>query len=283
MNNTMITYSNELQSILLRRKHLVMVQPADFEYVQDKTEKLLLVSAMKNIQALGFTFSRQLFETLSHFTKAEFEEFYPYLIGELKKLVGADVEYNPMYSNFPEQVMNADYLELVFNALVHYWTFGTLFPEYTKDERLPLIDETQFKVLSIGSIKDLMDMFTNLVSSKTSISAQDKEDITVIIENVADYANYLPDEIPLKENAAFIGKTILEKAPFKSASVIEKYFKTATDVLRLVTALSDGDISLAAKTKYRSLRRCERRIVMDLLTYCDNITEDLFRHHYEWI
>ncbi len=284
MNNEKSTIGiNELQSILLCRKHLVMVQPANYDYIQDRTEKLLIVSALKNVQALGFTFSQQLFETFSHFTKNEFEEFYPYFISELKKLVGADVQYNPMYPNFPEQVMNADYLDLVLNALVHYWTFGTVLPEYTKNERLLLIDETQFKVLSVGTFNDLTTMFTNLVSSKTSLSAQDKSDIEVIIKNVANYAAYLPDEIPLKENVALVGKIILEKAPIKSAEIIEKYFKTATDVLRLVTALSDGDISLASKTKYRSLRRCERRIVMDLLAKCGNITEDLFRYHYEWI
>lgn len=179
--------------------------------------------------------------------------------------------------------MDADYLELVLNALVHYWTLGVVLPNYPKEDRLPLVDETEFKVLSVGGCKELRDIFTNLVGSKTSISAQDKEDITAIIENVADYANYLPDEIPLKENVAFVGKIILEKAPVKSAKAIEKYFNTATDVLRLITALSNGDISLATRTKYRSLRRCERRIVMDLLANCGNITEDLFRYHYEWI
>lgn len=283
MKNTTITRFNALQSILLRRRHLVMVRLADINYVQDKDEKLLVVSAMNNIQALGFTFSQRLFEMLSHLTRAEFEEFYFSLISELKKLVGADVEYNPMYPNFPEQVMDADYLELVLNALVHYWTLGVVLPNYPKEDRLPLVDETEFKVLSVGGCKELRDIFTNLVGSKTSISAQDKEDITAIIENVADYANYLPDEIPLKENVAFVGKIILEKAPVKSAKAIEKYFNTATDVLRLITALSNGDISLATRTKYRSLRRCERRIVMDLLANCGNITEDLFRYHYEWI
>ena len=273
----------ELDKILLRRKHLVMFEPADMAYEQSKTEKALVVSGLKNVQALGFTFSKELIEKAFHFTRDEFTAFYGFLIPALKELVGADVTYNPMYPNFPQQVAEASDIELFVNAIVHYWSFGTLMPEYEKNERLPLIDDNKMAVLSVGSHDDLMTIFTNLVESKTSISEQDKEDIETIILACPDYTTYLPDTIPLKENVAFIGKLIIEKAPIKSADSISKYFKTATDVLRLVTALSDGDISLASKTKYRNLRRVERRMIMDLLAGCGNITEDLFRYQYEWI
>lgn len=273
----------ELDKILLRRKHSVMFEPANMAYEQSKTEKALVVSGLKNVQALGFTFSKELIEKAFHFTRDEFTAFYGFLIPALKELVGADVTYNPMYPNFPQQVAEASDIELFINAIVHYWSFGTLIPEYEKNERLPLIDDNKMAVLSAGSHDDLMTIFTNLVESKTSISKQDKEDIETIILACPDYTTYLPDTIPLKENVAFVGKLIIEKAPIKSADSIGKYFKTATDVLRLVTALSDGDISLASKTKYRNLRRVERRMIMDLLTGCGNITEDLFRYQYEWI
>lgn len=273
----------ELDKILLRRKHLVMFEPADMAYEQSKTEKALVVSGLKNVQALGFTFSKELIEKAFHFTRDEFTAFYGFLIPALKELVGADVTYNPMYPNFPQQVAEASDIELFINAIVHYWSFGTLILEYEKNERLPLIDDNKMAVLSVGNHDDLMTIFTNLVESKTSISEQDKEDIETIVLACPDYTTYLPDTIPLKENVAFIGKLILEKAPIKSTKSISKYFKTATDVLRLVTALSDGDISLASKTKYRNLRRFERRMIMDLLAGCGNITEDLFRYQYEWI
>lgn len=274
---------NATNKILLRRKHLVVIEPNNAEYEQSKTENALVVSMMKNVQSLGFTFSKELFETLMHCGKDELKNFYTELIPELKALVGADVTYRPMYPNFPEQVAEASDVELFINAIVHYFTLGQLMPEYEKNERLPLIDVNKMTVLSIGNSEDLMKILTNLASSKTSISQQDKEDITTIIKATPDYAKYLPDTIPLKENVALIGKLIIEEAPIKSATPIKKYFKTATDVLRLVTAMSDGDISLAAKTKYRSLKRCERRIILDLLANCGNITEDLYRYQYEWI
>lgn len=274
---------NATNKILLRRKNILIVEPINADYEQTKNEQALVVTMMKNVQSLGFTFSKELFEALSHMNRDELKVFYSDLIPALKELVGADVEYNPMYPNFPTQVAEMDGIELFINAIVHYWSFGTLMPEYEKDERLPLIDVNKMALLSTGNHEDLMEIFKNLVASKTSLSAQDKEDVTTIIKDCADYANYLPDEIPLKENVALIGKLIIEEAPVKSASAISKYFRTATDVLRLVTALSDGDISLAGKTKYRNLKRRERRMILDLLANCGNITEDLFRYQYEWI
>ena len=274
---------NATNKILLRRKNLLIVEPINADYEQTKNEQALVVTMMKNVQSLGYTFSKELFEALSHMNRDELKVFYSDLIPALKELVGADVEYNPMYPNFPTQVAEMDGIELFINAIVHYWSFGTLMPEYEKDERLPLIDVNKMALLSTGNHEDLMEIFKNLVASKTSLSAQDKEDVTTIIKDCADYANYLPDEIPLKENVALIGKLIIEEAPVKSASAISKYFRTATDVLRLVTALSDGDISLASKTKYRNLKRRERRMILDLLANCGNITEDLFRYQYEWI
>lgn len=274
---------NQINKILLRRKNLLMVQPSNQEYQQQENELTLVVTMMKNVQFLGFTFSKELFDVLRHMNREELKVFYTDTIPALKELVGADVTYAPMYPNFPAQVAEADGIELFINAIIHYWSFGTLMPEYEKDERLPLIDDNKMALLSVGNHEDLMQIFSNLVASKTSLSAQDKEDVTEIIKSCVDYAKYLPDEIPLKENVALIGKLIIEKAPIKSAKAIKKYFKTATDVLRLVTALSDGDISLATKTKYRSLKRCERRMILDLLANCGNITEDLFRYQYEWI
>lgn len=274
---------NIVNKILLRRKNLLMIKPHDQIYDQTENEKALVVTMMKNVQSLGYTFSKELFKILSHLNRDELEAFYTDLIPALKELVGADVTYCPMYPNFPSQVAEMDSVELFLNAIIHYWSFGTLMPEYEKDERLPLIDANKMALLSVGKHEDIMEIFKNLASSKTSLSAQDKEDITNILKNCSDYMNYLPDEIPLKENVALIGKLIIEEAPVKTSAVIKKYFKTATDVLRLITALSDGDISLASRTKYRNLNRNERRIILDLLSNCGDVLEDLYRYKYEWI
>lgn len=274
---------NEINEMLLRRKNKVNLPKRIPAHETSKSEKAMIVSIVKNVESLGFTFDKELFENLMTYPKSEIESFYTDLITKLKVLVGADKVYTPMYPNFPRQVAEADAAELFINAIIHYWTFGVLMPEYEKDERMPLFEDVNLTVLTVGTTDDILDIFKNLVSSKTSLSVQDKGDVENIIATYSNFYDYLPDEIPLKENVALIGKLILARAAIKNAGAIQKYYKTATDVLRLVTALSDGDISLAAETKYRSLRRCERRMVMDLLAGCGNILEDMYRYQYEWI
>lgn len=82
---------------------------------------------------------------------------------------------------------------------------------------------------------------------------------------------------------ALIGKLIIDHAPIKKTHIINKYYKTATDVLRLITLLSDGDVSLAEETKYTKLKRKERRMMMDLLNGCGNLLEDMFRYRERWL
>lgn len=273
----------EVNEILLRRKHMVMFSRHQKDYETTNTEKAMVVSAIKNFEALGFTVSKDLLDAMLSCTKQDVEQMYKDIMPKLRALVGADVEYNPMYPNFLEQVMEASDIELFINAILHYFTFGQWMPEYEKEERLPLFDVNKMTVLTVGTKEDLMAVFSNLVASKSSLSEQDKEDIEEVIKSVADYANYLPEEIPLKENAALIGKLIIEEAPIKEAKWIQKYFNTATDILRLIVSLSDGDISLAASTKFRKLKRPERRMIMDLLAGCGSLVEDMFRYQYEWI
>ena len=76
---------------------------------------------MKNIESLGYTFSKDLFYSLQKYDKKYLSFFYTNLITILRKLVGEDVEYKPMYPNFPEYVMNAESFDLYINAIKHYW------------------------------------------------------------------------------------------------------------------------------------------------------------------
>lgn len=274
MSNTIV----EANKILLRRKNKLIV--GNVGYVMSDDTQRYLVTMTKNIETLGYTFSNQLFNKLKTLTKEELFEFYKELVSELKKNIGADVQYNPMYPNFPESVMEENEMQLYMNAIIHYWSYGTILPCEEKNERLPLFDETKVKVIDSGEWEDLYEIFDNLCRSKTSISQTDKEDLEWIMKN----SNVkFPDEIPLKENVALIGKIYVESNPLATADKLQKLFKTATDILRLITAMSDGDISLATNTKYRSFKRKERRLLLELLDNCGNIQEDMLRYKNRWI
>lgn len=265
-----------MNEILLRRKNKVILKKGS---VTEPNNQCIATIA-KNIENLGYVFSKELFETLQTLSQRELKHFYLELVPMLKKMIGADVVYKPMFPNFPDSVMEADYVDLYINAILHYYSFGTLYPVEEKNERLPLFEITKVKIIGLGTIEDLHDIFNNLCTSKTSISQTDKEDLEWIFKNMQ---VKFPEEIPLKENVALIGKLYLENYPLATAKDIQKYFKTATDVLRLITAMSDGDISLATNTKFRSFKRKERRLLLELLQGCGAIEEDMLRYKNRWI
>ncbi|RXZ80940.1 cytoplasmic protein [Paenibacillaceae bacterium] len=262
-------------AILLRRTRKLSVVPG--QHILPQT---YIATAMKNIEYLGFTFSKQLMDVVQTLSVAEFTALYREVVSGLESLVGANVIFKPMYPGFPQQVMMANEAELYINAVLHYVTLGM--PAYVKEERSPLLDQIDLEVIELGSGEQFDGIIRNLIQSNVSISATDKEDIEWAIAAYDEMTTLLPDEIPLKENVGFVVHALL-KYNKASTMQISKYFKTATDVLRLAVALSDGDVSLAANTKFRKFKRSERRLLLGLLDQCGNIVEDMLRHKQRWI
>ena len=275
---------NSVFNIILRRKNRVFINDDDMlkslSAATGEKNKQIVATMNKNIEVFGYTMSEALFDKLVHMKAKNREVVYDVLVNGLKELTGADKVYNPMYPNFPESVMERDDFELYFNAIVHYWSFGTLLPYEEKKERAPLFNTAKVKVLEAGSFDDLNDIFNNLCASKTSLSKSDVDDMIFILNSAK---VTLPDEIPFKENAACICRLLVDTGVDTDGSLCRKYVKTATDVLRLVTAMSDGDVSLAENTKFRNLKRSERRIIMNLLADCGNASEDMSRYAGRWI
>lgn len=267
--------------IYLRRANKVVVKKGE-----NNLDPIYIASVLKNVEALGYTFSEKLIKRLRTLSVNEITDFNKEIITNLKELTGAKNSFNPMYPNFPKQVMEADVAELYVNAILHY--LGDLFgvrimPEYEKEERLALLDRVDLKVIDLGSEQDFKKIAKNLMGSKTSTSETDKKDIEWFIKK---YSNRLdtimPDDIPHKENLAFVAKVLLNNTG-RPDLVLGKYFKVATDVLRLAVALSDGDITLATNSKFRNFRRPERRMFLGLIENCKYAVEDMLRNRNKWL
>lgn len=270
-----------VNEILLRRKEQVYIED-EYTFDPEHSQRDRVLTMMKNLEPLGYVFSQELCELLSGLEQKILDTCYLELVDILKKQVGADKVYKPMYPNFPEEVMEKTDAELYWNAIVHYWSNGKLFPVNKKKARLPFFDETKIKVLTIGTREDLLAIFRNLAASNGSLSEQDLEDIRWYFSQIPEVAKELPDEIPYKENAAYIGACYLRSAPLVDASVLKKYMHTGTDVLRLAAALSDGDISLKKKVRFRSFTRRERRILMELLSEASGLLEEMHKRTEVW-
>jgi hypothetical protein len=268
-----------MNNIYLRRKQKILVIPQE-----NNLSNVYLATILKNVENLGYTFSKEIIDIIKTFSEKNAIEFYKEILSTLKNILGANVQYTPMYPNFPKQVMETDYIELYINAIIHYITDGTWTPTYEKKERFPLIDEDiELKIIELGTKEEFDNIFKNLLNSKTSISFEDKEDLEWYIKNCDDIKTILPKEIPLKENVALFSRLLIDYIdnPHKYLS---KYYKTATDVLRFAVELSeDGDISLKNNTVFKNFSRKERRMLLGLLELCGNIEEDMLRYKIQWI
>lgn len=252
----------------------------------------LVFSFMENIAKLGYTLTEDAIRRFISIQSDVLKELLPELIKNVKVLVGDDVVYEPMYPGFPEQVRNMSESTLYLNAIVHYLSGGTLFPnydgEYEQIERLPLKYDELKKLDVISTYEEFESIFMNLINSKTSISADDRNDLNFYFTVMYDVEETLLPEIPMKENIAYIANVMI-----KSGVDIERLdayygeknpvrFKTATDVLRLYVAMSDGDISLASPTLFRNLTRQERRLLMNLLNSVPYLNEDFVKYKEYW-
>lgn len=224
----------------------------------------LLVGLQKNIESLGFKLSPALAERVLSLSEAELKQFYADLIPLLQNAVGAHKTFEPMYPNFPEQVRDMPQWELHLNAMLHYWgdAIGQrLLPQYEKKERPPLSEETPLKALELGNDDDFMQIFLRLQQARMALSPEDKQHLEWFVASRQEaILPWLQSDLPQRENAALLAAALLKHG--QPPEIAAAYLKNATDVLRLAVALSNGDVSLAEKTRFLSFGKARRRFLL---------------------
>lgn len=225
---------------------------------------------------LGYMLNQDLFTHIASRAPGETLDVWTRdLIENLRVIKGADVTYNPMYPNFPRQVAEASDMELFVNAILHYFTFGHWIPEYEKEVRPFAVELNELREIKLTGEKEFAGVFTKLVGSNESLSDEDKGYVEWFIQN---YPTLMfPESIPFKENLVVVAGLALAAGKDISGMV-----SNATDVLRIATYLSDGDVSLAENTKFKSFPRSQRRALTQAL---ENVIreEDIARHRNKWI
>ena len=247
----------------------------------------VVATVAKNLQSLGFGLSTPLLKRLASLSETVVSEWYSQVRPALERMIGAHRTFEPFYPNFPEQVMEAPDAELYFNAMTHYFGFVlsdtlgdpnlVVLPNYEKEAR-PILDEFhELRWIDLGDQRDFDSIFTRLVSSNGSLSASDKE-IVSWFATQRDVQPLLPESIPQKETLAFL------VAAMPDPECLVSTVKTATDVLRIAVAMSEGDVSLAQAAKFRNFSKPERRFLLSCLEQVGiSRTEDMLRWKGRWI
>ena len=272
---------NKNEIYLTKRRKLIPFENSVL-IENENSKTVYLPTILKNFEFYGYTLSKDSIENLQYQSPSILITWYETIIPILKDQKGF-IRTLPMYPNFPQQVMDASMGELYINAIIHYMSLGTILPDYELKERFPLVDNPKLIELSFGTEDDFKSIFTNLLSSKSSISQTDKDIILWFTCNYEYRDLIFPDEIPMKEILAYISSVSPISVNKSIFDIFSKYYKTATDVLRFATAMSGGDESLATNTKFDKFNRKERKMILQLLEGCNNIEEDMKRYKEKWI
>lgn len=159
-------------------------------------------------------------------------------------------------------------------------------PELAEQERgarspLCITDITPLKVIGVTDRYEPLFLAKELMSSPATLNPQDREDLLSIINEAREEILwYLPTAFQQKETMVLVTEALMCVMP-SITNIMKDYYKTATDVLRLATAFSGGDISLYKNTKFK-LSNQQRRLIMALLDEISEPKEDLKRHCEKW-
>src|SRR5689334_1867973 len=104
-----------MNAIYIRRRAKVMLPDG-----AGATPLHVLAALQKNIESLGFLLAEDVIERLTTLSPLQVDAFYQRLIKDQQALVGAHRKFEPLYPNFPTQVMEMREAELYWNAIWHY-------------------------------------------------------------------------------------------------------------------------------------------------------------------
>ncbi len=274
MNSLSLLINTE---IYLRRRRKIVLPSGEGDAPLAEN---LVGALFKNLEALGFTLSREALGAVQSLSAQQLEAWYPPFWEALRKSVGAHVSWKPMYPNFPQQVMEMSEARLYINALVHYLT--NRLPVFANNPRPELDERAHLKTIDLGDETDFRSILRDLVRAKGSLSQSDRDDVRWFLETLRDEAMpLLPTEIPSRETLALVGALVVQNTADGKLWVAPR-LSTATDVLRLAVALCGGDVSLAQPTKFR-FARPKRRLLLGLLETIENPLEDMNRWRGRWL
>ena len=299
-----------MRDIATRRLHMISVTDGDG---LDPKHKLVILSELAKI---GVRVSNpEMLDRVSESFLVEYREAIKTLIA----LRGGDVEYVPLFLDFPEDVPDdADYfarrivgyLGSVFRLFDQGTRLenGIIVPEWLFDLRRFGADPvTQFQVPSLweqakerlnGRKGDehvewlevelvtaeqmearLRQWLRNTLYAKSSIKEALHDDIRYLLGAFGAQAVDF-DRIEMKENQALLLRLLWQDGRLDAVSSVAK---APTDVLRLFAALTDTDVSLARPIKFPKMSRKQRRAVLSVLERCATLPQELQRYRGLWL
>lgn len=234
-----------------------------------------LATVMCNLMHYGFQLSHRGFNMLRTCSSEDVQKWWVECEKAFKSITGDDLKMGDfvVYKNFPEETLKMSEAEYWIKQTLMYWGLpNELFTEDEK-QREPLDENIKLKVLQPAGEATLQEIYLSLLMLPARWNEVQSNDVVHLASQF--HQTNAVSLIPFKENLVNLVQHLMKEGWNTSVD-------TATDVLRLAAGLSDGDISLREKPKFRNFKRGERRFLLGMLEGCENIEEDFQRHVLLW-
>ena len=279
----------EILDIMMQKKQRALV-PAVIDREGEDVSRIIATSA-HILMSRGYLMSDKLVKAIlaSNMTAVEAAHYCESIIRNIDNIYGYRL-YKPFYSGFPQEVMDADNSTLIINAILHYMTNGKLVPNANVVEDIyePIVkmldrsinlDADDVRILDVCTMDDFYEMCNNLMMSTTSINEYDKDLLRFIVKN---YSHLIPSDMTHKENKAVVIAEMLNNGIMEHALYAQT--NSATDVLRIAVALSNGDVSLSVPCRFISFSRPIRKWIMDTIECLPgSIEEEMLKYRERWL
>lgn len=173
-----------------------------------------------------------------------------------------------VYKNFPAEVLAMDEADYWLRQTLMYWGLpNALFTE-PEASREPLDEPVALKVLQLADEATLGEIYRAHLRRPARWTTGQWDEVRHLAPRFHGLAPV--QSVPFKENQVRLAALLVG---FGEAPDL----RTATDVLRLAVAMSDGDVTLRESAKLRRFSRKERRALLSMLEGASNLDEDVAR------
>lgn len=232
-----------------------------------------LATVMMNIAYYGFALSTEAYKAVAKLDATELALWWSALESELKHVTGASKKMGDfvVYKNFPSEVLSKSEADYWIPQILMYWGFpNEMFTEPVKP-REKMNEVKKASVLHLAKNDTMKNILSSYVCAPARWKDQELQDVLFLSQNLP--VNLA--KMAFKENLVLLASSLMSNGR-------EINITTATDVLRLAAGLSDGDVSLREKVKFKSFKKPVRRFLLSSMDRCNNLSEDMARRPELW-
>lgn len=234
-----------------------------------------IATVMMNLSYYGYALHMDAYKALLRFSSEELSTWWTSVEKELKSITGDDRKIGDfvVYKNFPAEVMEKSLAEYWIPQILMYWGFPNEFFTEAVKPRAGMKEQPRLKVLKRTKNDTLKGILDAYVASPARWKDHEFEDVRYLSEEFMSNVDF--SKIVFKENLIALTSHFIKNG-------IKVRVNTATDVLRLAAGLSDADVSLLIKPKFKSFNKPMRRWLLAALDRCSNLAEDVARRPEMW-